>query len=145
MLWGDEVRSTDGIPTGGKQPAKAEVDQAVALIEALATEWDPTAYKDEYRARLEDVIDRKRKGKKISAPKPEKAPSPVPDLMAALEKSLADAQGGGGKSAKTKPAGKQPDELASLSRDELYERAQEEDIPGRSSMSKDELVDALSG
>jgi DNA end-binding protein Ku len=146
MLFGDEVRSTDGIPTGGKKPAKAEVDQAVALIEALATDWDPTAYKDEYRARLEDVIDRKRKGKKISAPKPEKAPSPVPDLMAALEKSLADAQGGGGKSAKTKPAGGKPkDDLASLSRDELYERAQKEEIPGRSSMSKDELVDALSG
>jgi DNA end-binding protein Ku len=139
MLWGDEVRSTDGIPTGGKKPAKAEIDQAVALIEALATEWDPAAYKDEYRARLEDVIDRKRKGKKISAPKPEKAPSPVPDLMAALEKSLAEAKGGGGKSAK------KGDDLASLSRDELYERAQEEDIPGRSSMSKDELVDALSG
>ena len=104
----------------------------------------PDAHKDEYRARLENVIDRKRKGKKISAPKPEKAPSPVPDLMAALEKSLAEAKGGGGKSAKTKPAGKQ-DDLAALSRDELYERAQEEDIPGRSSMSKDELVDALSG
>src|SRR5919112_3070298 len=44
MLWGDEVRSSDGIPTGGKKPAKAEVDQAVALIEALSTEWDPTDY-----------------------------------------------------------------------------------------------------
>jgi DNA end-binding protein Ku len=65
--------------------------------------------------------------------------------MAALEKSLADAQGGGAKSAKTTPAGGKKDDLASLSRDELYERAQKEEIPGRSSMSKDELVDALSG
>jgi hypothetical protein len=35
------------------------------------------------------------------------------------------------------------DELDSLSRDELYQRAQAEDVPGRSNMSKEELRDAL--
>ncbi len=34
--------------------------------------------------------------------------------------------------------------LEKLSKSELYERAQEADVPGRSEMSKDELVDALS-
>ena len=34
-------------------------------------------------------------------------------------------------------------ELEEMSRDELYQRAQDADIPGRSSMSKDELVTAL--
>ena len=34
--------------------------------------------------------------------------------------------------------------LEKLSKTELYERAQEADVPGRSDMSKDELVDALS-
>ena len=34
-------------------------------------------------------------------------------------------------------------ELDSLSRDELYQRAQEVDLPGRSTMSKEELRDAL--
>jgi DNA end-binding protein Ku len=34
-------------------------------------------------------------------------------------------------------------ELDGLSRDELYERAQAEEIPGRTKMSKKELVDAL--
>ncbi len=34
-------------------------------------------------------------------------------------------------------------ELDSLSRDELYKRAQAEDLPGRSKMSKEELHDAL--
>ncbi len=33
--------------------------------------------------------------------------------------------------------------VAELSREELYERAQAEDVPGRSKMSKDELVEAL--
>ena len=35
-------------------------------------------------------------------------------------------------------------ELGKLSRDELLERAKKEDIPGRSKMSKKELVEALS-
>src|SRR5829696_6019065 len=57
MLFGDEVRPTKGIETGGKRPSKEQLDQAVALVEALSTGWDPSAYRDRYRARLEDVID----------------------------------------------------------------------------------------
>jgi DNA end-binding protein Ku len=99
MRFGDEVRDTQGIDSGSsKKPAKRELDQAVALIEALSADWDPSDWKDEFRARLEDVIDRKRKGKKISAPEAREEPSPAPDLMAALEASLADAKGGARKS-----------------------------------------------
>ena len=43
MRFGDEVRSSKPIKTGGKQPAKAELEQAVALIEALSEDWDPSA------------------------------------------------------------------------------------------------------
>jgi DNA end-binding protein Ku len=135
MRFGDEIRPTKGIDAGGKKPSKAQLDQAVALIEALSTEWDPSEWEDRYRARLEDVIERKRKGKTIRAPRQaEEEPSPVPDLMAALERSLAEASGG-----------KRGGGLADLSREELYERAQKEDVPGRSSMSKGELIDALGG
>ena len=148
MRWGDEIRSTKGIDTGGKKPAKAQLDQAVALIEALGTEWEPEAWEDRHRARLEDVIERKRKGQTIKAPAQEREePSPVPDLMAALEKSLAEAGSGKKKAAprKKEKAEARDGELADLSREELYERAQEEDVPGRSSMSKGELIDALEG
>ena len=54
--------------------------------------------------------------------------------MAALERSLAEATGGA--------RGRRG--LDDMSREELYEQAQERDVPGRSSMSKEELVDALS-
>ncbi len=138
MRFADEVRPTKGIDTGGKKPSKEQLDHAVALIDALSGEWDPSEWKDCYRKRLEDVIDRKRKGKKIAAPKKEKAPSPVPDLMAALEKSLADLTGGTSK-------GSKDDDLAELSREELYERATKAKVKGRSSMSKDELAEALRG
>jgi DNA end-binding protein Ku len=149
MLFGDEIRPTKDIETGGKKPAAKALDRAVQLIEALSTDWDPGDWKDCYRVRLEDIIDRKRKGKRISAPKPQKEPSPVPDLMAALERSLADAQGKSGRkpqSGTRATAGSRREkkaDLADLSREELYERAQEQEVPGRSSMTKDDLVKAL--
>jgi DNA end-binding protein Ku len=137
MLFGDEIRPTKDIAPGGKKPSKEQLEQAVALVEALSSEWDPTDLQDCYRARLEKVIERKRKGQKISAPKLQEQPSPVPDLMAALERSLAEATG--------RATGKDGARggLDELSRDELYERAQERGVAGRSSMTKDELVKAL--
>jgi non-homologous end joining protein Ku len=40
------------------------------------------------------VIDSKRRRKRIHAPRPEKEPSPVPDLMAALEQTLENVKAG---------------------------------------------------
>jgi DNA end-binding protein Ku len=92
----DEIRPTKDIPTPTKKdkPSKKEVDGAVALIEALACPWDPDRYEDRYSKRLKRVVQRKRKGQTVEAPEREKEPSPVPDLMAALEQSLAEVKGG---------------------------------------------------
>ena len=94
MLFHDEIRPAKGIPAGGKKPKQAQLDQAVALVEALAVEWDPSRYEDRYRERLLEVIQRKKKGKRITVPDDERQPSPAPDLMAALEESLKAATGG---------------------------------------------------
>ena len=69
---------------------KQEVDQAVALIEALACPWDLDRYEDGYQKRLKKIVREKSKGKTIEVPEEEKEPAPVPDLMAALEKTLAE-------------------------------------------------------
>jgi len=140
MRFHDEVRPTNPIPTGGKKPSKKQVDQAAAVIEELSTDWQPDRYQDCYRERLRRVIDDKRKRRKIEAPEPEKQPAPAPDLMAALERTLENAKAG--RDIRTAPAG--DGELEDLSQDELRERAKEEGIRGRSKMSKDELVEALS-
>jgi DNA end-binding protein Ku len=138
MLFHDEVRPTKPVPGGGRKPAKERLDRAVTLIEAMSVDWDPARYEDRYRERLLEVIERKKKGKRITVPDDQDEPSPIPDLMAALERSLAQAQGkGDGSSADGA-------DLAALSRDELYDRAQEAGVKGRSSMSKKQLVDALS-
>jgi DNA end-binding protein Ku len=95
MLFHDEVRPTKPIKTGGKKkPPKKEVDQAVALIEALSTDWDPESYKDCYRERLRRVIEDKRKRRTIEAPPAEKEPPPAPDLMEALQRALDNVQAG---------------------------------------------------
>ena len=88
----DEVRPTKDVPTPTKKdaPAKKEVDRAVALIEALASPWDPGRYEDSYQKRLKKVVRRKQKGQTVEAPEREEEPAPVPDLMAALEKTLAE-------------------------------------------------------
>jgi DNA end-binding protein Ku len=138
MRFHDEVRPTKPVPGGGRKPAKERLDRAVTLIEAMSVDWDPARYEDRYRERLLEVIERKKKGKRITVPDDEDEPSPIPDLMAALERSLAQAQ------RKGDGASADGDDLAGLSRDELYDRAQEAGVKGRSSMSKDQLVDALS-
>jgi DNA end-binding protein Ku len=153
MLFPDEIRSTKGIDSGGRKPAKGELDQAVALIEALSEDWDPDAYRDEYRKRLQAVVKKKQKGAAIEAPDQEREPKPADDLMAALRKTLEELGAGGKKTSSNGKSTKNGDngsrgadaaQLDELSREELYERAQEADVPGRSSMSKDELVEALS-
>jgi DNA end-binding protein Ku len=94
MLFHDEVRTTAQIPNGGKKPSKRLLENAVAIIEELSTDWDPKSYTDCYRQRLKRVIDRKRKGQTVHAPDPEREPKPVPDLMEALERTLANVERG---------------------------------------------------
>jgi DNA end-binding protein Ku len=90
MLFPDEIRPTEGIGTGGRKPAKAAVDQAVRLIEALSKDFDPGAYRDEYRKRLRAVVKDKQKGATVEAPDQEEEPVPAADLMAALRKTMED-------------------------------------------------------
>jgi DNA end-binding protein Ku len=141
MRFHDEVRPSNPIPTGGKKPSKKGLDQAVALIDELAADWDPESYKDCYRERLRRVIADKRKRRKIEAPTPEREPSATPDLMAALERTLANARAG-------RPIRDEDEDgdgnLDDLDRDELYERATKAGVKGRSKMSKKQLVKSLS-
>ena len=143
MLFGDEIRDPEDVPTGGKKPANKALEGAVAVIEELSTDWRPDRYQDCYRERLRRVIESKQKGRKIEVPQAEKQPQPVPDLMAALEDTLASVRGGGSAADARAAADGGDGDLERLSRDELYERAQKEGIRGRSKMDRDHLVAAL--
>jgi DNA end-binding protein Ku len=91
-----------------KKPEKRELQMANQLIESLSTDFKPDKYHDEYREELLNLLEQKAEGKEIvSAPSEEPEPTKAPDLMAALEESLAAVKGesDGGK-AKPKSAAK---------------------------------------
>jgi len=91
----DEVRDIDGLPGAGGRTKPKEVKEALKLIDALSTDWKPEDYDDCYRKRLQSIVRAKRQGGEIKVPEtdPERT-QPVPDLMAALEASLASARSG---------------------------------------------------
>jgi DNA end-binding protein Ku len=98
MLFADEVRSSKDVDSARQKshkPTGKQLEAAVAVIEELTTDWEPQSYKDRYRERLKKVVAQKRKGKTVKAP--DKAPEPpeAPDLMAALERTLAEMKGNG--------------------------------------------------
>ncbi len=93
MRFADEVRSPDDVDAATQKahkPTAKQLNAAVAVIEELSDEWDPSKYKDRYRGRLRSVVQRKRKGQTVKAPDTIKQPEPAPDLMAALEQTLAE-------------------------------------------------------
>jgi DNA end-binding protein Ku len=98
MLFADEVRDGKDVENAAQKSHKPPAQQlraAVAVIEELSDDWEPGEWKDRYRRRLQDVVSQKRKGKTVKAPEPRETPSEVPDLMAALEQTLAEMRGGG--------------------------------------------------
>jgi DNA end-binding protein Ku len=100
MRFADEVVSPDELedvlPEGKQKVAAKEVEMAEQLIESLTTKFDPGAYRDEYREQLLALIERKAEGKDVlEAPEVEEPqPTRAPDLMAALEESIAAVKGG---------------------------------------------------
>ena len=97
MLFADELIGAEGLdelPDADVKATDRELSMARQLIEAQATEFDPTKYRDEYRERVLELIERKAAGEEIAVQPMAEETQEVPDLMAALEQSLAAAQGG---------------------------------------------------
>jgi DNA end-binding protein Ku len=94
MLFHDEVvppESIGELPEAKAKDAKVnkrELDMAEQLIASLAEDFEPEKYRDEYRERVLDLIERKAEGEEIAIQPPAEAPTKVPDLMAALEQSI---------------------------------------------------------
>jgi DNA end-binding protein Ku len=109
MRFADEVvppsELDDVLPAEKPEVPKREIAMAEQLIDSLTTSFDPSAYRDEYREELLAMIERKAAGEEVvAAPEgEEREATKAPDLMAALEESIAAVQG---KAAKKKPATK---------------------------------------
>jgi DNA end-binding protein Ku len=98
MVFHDEVidpGTIDEVPDDDAEASKREIEMAEQLIESLTGDFEPEKYHDEYRERVLELIEAKAAGEEISIQPPEE-PAKVPDLMAALEQSLAAAKGSAG-------------------------------------------------
>lgn len=150
MYFAEEVRDAhdeiDQLPTTTEVGSR-DFDTAGMLIDAMTTEWDPSNYRDTYRDRVLELIDAKRAGEEIVTTTEEAASAEVVDLMAVLEQSVdAARRHRPGNRHQAQPVGRRSgsgDDLTDRSKSDVYEIAQDLDIAGRSSMTKDELIEAV--
>lgn len=106
LRYHEELRDPEDVATAPGRPAlrPAETTMARKLVASMAIDWEPAAYKDEYRADVLALVKRlAKKGAKavreVAEPVQE---TKVLDLMAALERSM----GRGGRKAAPKRAAK---------------------------------------
>jgi DNA end-binding protein Ku len=105
MIFHDEVVPTDDLDevpdAKDLKTSDRELKMAQQLIASLSSDFEPSKYHDEYREKVLELVERKAEGAEIAIQPEAEEPAKVPDLMAALEASLAAVKdpgaGGGGK------------------------------------------------
>ncbi len=107
MIFADEVVPTDEIDdlpeAKDLKVSDREVKMAQQLIDSLSSDFQPEKYRDEYREKVLELIERKAAGEEIAVQPEAPEPKKVPDLMAALEASLAAVKGDSGDDGKAEP------------------------------------------
>ena len=98
MYYSEEVRQLEGFGMPDVELKEGEVKIAHQLIEALAGDWEPEKYHDNFQDNLKQLIQAKLEGEEVKPVEKPKKMAPVVDLMAALKQSLAEMEG------KKKPA-----------------------------------------
>jgi DNA end-binding protein Ku len=152
MYFADEIRrpgeELDSLPQDASFQGR-ELEVAKQLVESLTVPWSPEDYHSTYQARVEELIERKREGRAVVF-EAERPKSNVIDLMSALEASvtrMGQSRAGSAAMASGQPAGPagthSQQNLAAMSKADLLARAAELDVPGRSKMSKPQLVQAI--
>jgi DNA end-binding protein Ku len=103
MIFHDEVvphDELDELPDAKDlKVSDRELKMAEQLIDSLSSGFDPSQYRDEYREKVLELIERKAQGEEIAVQPEAPEPAKVPDLMSALEASLAAVKDDGKKEA----------------------------------------------
>ena len=92
LYYADEIRPFDEIDRGAEVPVRpAETELAQRLIDELSVpRFAPEQYRDHYRDRLAEAVERKVAGAEITQAAPAAESPRVIDLMDALKRSLAE-------------------------------------------------------
>ena len=91
MMWPDEVRQPDfGTLEATEDAVKPqEMKMARLLVDALAGDYDPDEYTDDYQSAVEALVKAKLEGGEVQhAPEAEPSTGEVVDLLAALQRSV---------------------------------------------------------
>jgi DNA end-binding protein Ku len=105
LRWEDEVRDTAGLPWPEDKETKlnaGELKMAEQLVDAMAGDWQPDLFHDEFREKMMALVEQKAREGGLRAVKPlpgeelESTGAEVIDLTELLRRSLS---GGGGKAA----------------------------------------------
>jgi len=88
MHWPDEIRAADfDVLDIDVEPSEQEIAMAKMLIDNLTGPFEPEAFKDTYREKLEQLVEAKVEGREILVAEPEES-GKVLDLMSALKASV---------------------------------------------------------
>ncbi len=100
MHFAEELVNASELKITKHEVGKKELDMATALVDSMSGEWEPEKYKDDYRAKLEKVIEEKIEHPEAAPgkPAPKRKATNVIDLVSVLQQSL---QNSGKKSKKT--------------------------------------------
>ena len=91
MHFASEIQSAEELNRGTSAALnEKELKMAQALIDSMASEWDPEKYRDEYRDAVMEMIEQKAKNKQLPAAAPAAAPrsTNVVDLVKVLQESI---------------------------------------------------------
>ncbi len=146
LRFADEVRTPEavGLPAPETPDPKRVKELGAEIAKLAADELDPDELRDEESAGLERLAREKLEaGEDVVGPEPAAAAhrQEVPDLMNVLKWSLEHERGDGRRTRTGRRRAAPP--LADLTKEELYARARKLDVPGRSKMSKEELIAAI--
>ena len=159
MYFEDEIRDPqqelETLPEIGNASPR-ELKIAKQLIESLTDKWEPSRYQNTYRSRIEELIEKKRKGNAVVFGDEERPKSNVVDLMSALQASIerSSAKGRPQKAAAKVSTAKQSSSLKvsehreklgldAMTKADLLERAIKLKLDVNAKMTKPELVKAL--
>jgi DNA end-binding protein Ku len=135
MRFADEVRDParqlPDVPSA-PEPKRKELGMAAELIESMSGPWEPEQYKDTYEQKVKELVREKAAGQEPKLADEPAEPTKVIDLEEALRRSM-----------ERRGSSRRAPDIASLSKADLEKRAKELHIKGRSSMNKDELVEAI--
>lgn len=112
LRYHQELRSTEALDLPGEdvEVSEKELKMARTLVDAMAGEWDPEEFHDEYREALLKWIDERIEAGEIEAApevadRDEEAPAPI-NMMEALRKSVEQSGKSGGKKRSRKKSSK---------------------------------------